>query len=62
MSVLSPSQATTMKKHNAILKFVRLPETEVAVWRTKETKGRDEDLSTMTLEQRGDFLMNEVHF
>uniref|UniRef100_A0A1B6L837 Uncharacterized protein n=1 Tax=Graphocephala atropunctata TaxID=36148 RepID=A0A1B6L837_9HEMI len=46
-------------KHKAILKFLGLPEAEAATWRVKETKDVSE-LSEMTLEEQGDFLINKI--
>ncbi|KAG8248863.1 hypothetical protein J6590_032436 [Homalodisca vitripennis] len=55
----SPADRELISKHKAILKFLGLPEAEAATWRVKETKDVSE-LSEMTLEEQGDFLINKI--
>lgn len=48
-----------MLRQKAILRFLNLPEEEAASWRVKDAKDVS-DLRQMTLEEKGDFLINKV--
>ncbi|XP_054265743.1 uncharacterized protein LOC128988463 [Macrosteles quadrilineatus] len=48
-----------MLRQKAILRFLNLPEEEAASWRVKDAKDVS-DLRQMTLEEKGDFLINKI--